>query len=614
MKKSGAKRIQLTMNRRILYSVLIAVAVTVILLSGINSVFLHNTSMDTALNNYSEINRLTGKYVDEAITNAEKGINRLVFGSEFQRALLRYEVERGIEDIEVLRYNLKEVLANSLIESDLYSGIISNVIVFDTEGRYIASMRDYRQDADISGEAWKSAAEENKGRAWWVETHKDANNTHLKYANVISVAKMLYSTELSSENPKYGQCIGYVLVHINEQDFAKLYIDMAYGETGRLCVINEEGIIISDGDKTKIGETLDPNYLSAKNTTEYSINNGRKYILSNSYNKSTGWMLAGMVETKELTVAAQNQWLSFAVIAVVIFILIVLVMNYASKRITKPLAELQDQMKKVEQGNFSIQLEKNYSVAEIDDLIHGFGIMVKKLDELVENVYESGKREQQLKLYVTEARLKLLQNQMNPHFLYNTLDAISWLASLSGQDGISRMVNSLGEILRASVKMDTFVSNVEVELNLLKKYLYIQNVRHGDKLAVSVMADESVYDCEILKFMLQPFVENAIVHGIKETGEQLSISIKIEPRGEYLVSEVSDNGRGMDARSQEQLFKEKESNERTTGTGCVNVFNRLNLVYPERFFCEVKSIQGRGSRITIKIPLVAVKVKNRNKS
>ena len=149
------------------------------------------------------------------------------------------------------------------------------------------------------------------------------------------------------------------------------------------------------------------------------------------------------------------------------------IMNYVSKKITEPLAALQTEMKRVEQGDFAMNLITDSNVVEIHDFINGFQMMVHKLDELMEHVYESGKREQKMQLFVTEARLSILQNQMNPHFLYNTLDSIGWMATLSGQNGISQMVNSLGDILRASVKMDSFISTVDMELDLLQKYLYI---------------------------------------------------------------------------------------------------------------------------------------------
>lgn len=602
MKRKGKGR-GLTMKQRILYSVLIAVAVTVVILSAVNRMFLHSTSMKTALYNYSEINRLTGKYLDEAIHNAETGINRMVFEGNFQQSLLSYEQGKGQLQEEELKYNVKEVLASSLVISDLYGGIISNVIVFDVDGRYIASMRDYNQDADISSSRWKKAAEDLKGKSLWVETHRDSDDTYLQHADVISVAKMLYSTELSYGNNMYGKCIGYVLVNIKEQDFARLYSDVAYGNSGTLRIVDEENMILSSGNKEEIGTAIDGRLLCDAQSAVPKRVDGKRLVLSNYYNRSTGWRLVGNVEESELTIAVSSQWMNFAVIAVVVFVLILLIMVYVSKRITEPLAALQKEMKRVEGGDFSVRLE-NSSILEINDLINGFQVMVCRLDELMEHVYESGKREQELQLMVTEARLSILQNQMNPHFLYNTLDSIGWMAALSGQQGISQMVNSLGEILRASVKMDTFISTVDVELELLQKYLYIQKVRHGEKLKVSIKAEESLMKCRFLKFMLQPFVENAIVHGLRETGEQLSIEIRIYGTGDMLVSEVRDDGRGMEAAVRERLFMEKEAEGKHTGTGCCNVYKRLQLVYKDRFQCRAESEPEKGTGIIIKIPLL----------
>ncbi len=593
-----------TMKQQILYSVLTAVAVTVVILSIVNRVFLHNTSMNTALYNYNEISRLTGKYLDEIIQNAEKGINRMIFADNFQKVLLDYEVEREQIDQDILRDAVQNELASSVVVSDLYSGIISNVIVFDVEGKYIASMRDYNRDADISQSRWKAKAQQKNGKSLWIDTHRDADDTYLQHANVLSVAKMVYSTDLVSDNKMYGQCIGYVLVNIKEQEFVKLYQDMSYGESGIMRLVNSQNIILSSPNKNEIGQQLDERLLGDTGTAEIKKIDGKRQVLSNYYNRDTGWHLVSNVLAGELTAAVNNQGMNFAIIAVAVFLLMLFIMNYVSKKITEPLAALQTEMKRVEQGDFAMNLITDSNVVEIHDFINGFQMMVHKLDELMEHVYESGKREQKMQLFVTEARLSILQNQMNPHFLYNTLDSIGWMATLSGQNGISQMVNSLGDILRASVKMDSFISTVDMELDLLQKYLYIQKVRHGDKLKVFIEVKDDVLKCQILKFMLQPFVENAIVHGLKETGEQLSIWIRIYRQNGFLVSEVEDNGHGMEQRVMKNLFMEKEGSGKHTGTGCSNVYKRLQLVYKEQFQCQVESRLQTGSKILIKIPLI----------
>ena len=603
MKKQLRKKHCYTMKQQILYSVLVAVIVTVVILSIVNRVFLSHISTDTALNNYGEINRLTGEYLDETVQNVEDGINRMVFSDNFQNVMVNYEMERGKTPKDILQNAVRDELASSIVISDLYSGIISNVIVFDTDGKYVASMRDYNEDTDISSSAWKEAVSKRNGKSYWIDTHRDENDTYLRHADVVSVAKMIYSTNLVSNNTLYGKCIGYVLINIKEQGFARMYPDMAYGETGTIRLVNDNGTIVSSANKSEIGTQMDERLTNATSEAQIKKIAGKNLVVSSSYNKNTRWKLISTVQVDELTIAVRNQGTNFAIIAVAVFLLMLFVMNYISRRITSPLAALQSEMKMVEQGNFNVNLSVQSNIVEIQDFINGFQVMTRKLDELMENVYESGKREQEMQLFVTEARLSILQNQMNPHFLYNTLDSIGWMATLSGQMGISQMVNSLGEILRASVKMDTFISTVDTEVDLLQKYLYIQKARHGEKLDVTIDVDAQAHQCQTLKFMLQPFVENAIVHGIRETGEQLSIRVRIFIQDNQLVSEVQDYGRGMEKEALDQLFMEKESTGKHTGTGCNNVYKRLQLVYGEQFECLAKSTLGEGTMITIKIPL-----------
>ena len=612
MKNKKLKR-NYTMKQQIFFSVIMAVAITAMILSIVNRIFLRNISMNTALQNYNEVNRLTGNYLDEIIQNTEKEINRMVYEDSFQSMLVTYEMKKESEPIEVLRDQVQQKLANSVVISDLYSGFISNVIMFDVDGNYIASMRDYNEDASINQSSWIDQAIERKGKSVWVDTHQDHNDTHLQNANVLSVVKMLYSTSLFAENKLYGKCIGYVLVNIKEQEFAKLYQNMAYGETGTLKVINSDYMILSSADKSEIGLRADDRFLSVRGKTECRTVDGKTLVLSSYFNEKSGWSLIGTVEMNELMNAGRSQGLNFAIIAVMVFLLVLFIMNYVTKRITSPLAVLQEEMKKVEQGKFDINCDIESHVVEINTLISGFNVMVQRLDKLMEDVYESGKREREMQLFVTEARLKILQNQMNPHFLYNTLDSISWMAMLSGQNSISQMVNSLGEILRASVKMDTFTIKVATELELLKKYLYIQKVRHGEKINVTMNIGENLEDCQILKFMLQPFVENAIVHGMRETGEQMKIHIHIYEKDQMLISAIEDNGRGMDRETKDRLFMEKtgsdlnaggKNDRKHTGTGCCNVYSRLQFVYPEQFKCYAESEPGKGTRIVIAIPYI----------
>lgn len=269
MEKRVRKKRCYTMKQQILYSVLVAVIVTVVILSIVNRVFLSHISTDTALNNYGEINRLTGEYLDEAVQNVEDGINRMVFSDNFQNVMVNYEMERGDIPQDILQNTVRDELASSIVISDLYSGIISNVIVFDIDGKYVASMRDYNEDTDISSSDWKEEVSKRNGKSYWIDTHRDENDTYLRHADVLSVAKMIYSTNLVSNNSLYGKCIGYVLINIKEQGFAKMYQDMAYGKTGTMRLVNDNDTIVSSANKSEIGTQMDERLTEA--TSEAQI-------------------------------------------------------------------------------------------------------------------------------------------------------------------------------------------------------------------------------------------------------------------------------------------------------------------------------------------------------
>lgn len=587
------------MYQQILFMVGFVVGITIFVLTIVNSVVLRYVSQKNAINSYQKMNELTIKYVEKAIDNIETGVNRTVFDSDFQIALREYVKDPTDKNQEMVQ----QKLASSLVISDLYNGVVSNVIIFDKEGNYVASMRGYNEKSTIIDENWKYDADKLCGRSLWLGLHSDADDVSLKNKKILSIVKALYSSELSGSNEYYGKQIGYVLTNINETDFAGAYKNMSFGETGSILFVDEENRIVSAKDKELIGQEADKRILIDNGKIEVRQIDGEQTVLSAFYNEDTNWKIIVSVLSRELVPVIYSQIVNLVIISISVFIMVYILIWYLTKGITQPLTKLQEQMKKVEEANFEVSLENEEKIEEINDLNNGFNIMVRKLEDLMERVYESGKREQQLKLSITEARLSILQNQMNPHFLYNTLDSIGWMALINGNMKVSQMVSNLGDIFRASVKMDTFVSTVSEEVSLLNKYIYIQKIRHDTKLEVSVDVEDGVQECGILKFMLQPFVENAIVHGIKGDGTVLNIVVAIKSEENYLVTEVEDNGNGMDEVIKDRMFREKESWGKTTGTGCYNVYRRLELVYKDSFQCNVESEVDKGTRITIKLPL-----------
>lgn len=597
MKKQGKPG--KSINRRFMQYTSISVLVLMVLLYIGNFVLQRSEASMMAIQNYQEINRLAGEYLGQVVQGVEKTANRLAFDKSLQSMLDSYSHSPLNSDY------VHDTVSGSIIDSSMYNDIYSNIVILDAEGDFLTSMHLY-QDTGAAPD-WLEAAWQAQGRAVWLDTRVDANDSHTGNQRVVSVVKMIRYARAKAYEENYGQCIGYLLLNIREADFFELIADMRYGQSGSLYLVNEAGVVLSSAEKSLIGSTLPLQVDLAEDSVEQQRLDGQEQIVATFRQPVTGWSLVGLVQLNELTAQTRFYTISTLLAAAVIILLLFVVLTFSSRRVNAPLIEVQEQMARIARGDFDTRLEPRHQVREVDNLITSFNTMAAKLDDLVKNIYEVTQRERRLELQVTQAQLRILQQQMNPHFLYNTLDSISWMATLSGKEQIANMVTALGSILRASVNVQHFAIPVAEELKLLERYIYIQSVRYAGKLRVEINAAPLEGQPEILKFMLQLLVENAIIHGIGPKTKQLLVEVDIHMDGEALVVSVRDNGVGMAPEVAAHLFERKPETPgaKTTGTGCANVYDRLVLTYGDGFACTVDSAPGRGTCITVRTPAAA---------
>ncbi|WP_373218577.1 sensor histidine kinase [Ruminococcus sp. 5_1_39BFAA] len=287
-------------------------------------------------------------------------------------------------------------------------------------------------------------------------------------------------------------------------------------------------------------------------------------------------------------------------ISILLLVGIVGIVFWTSRRtirsVTVPINALCDAARQMEKGDFSAE-PPIPSDDEIQILVHRFDRMRYKIANLVEDI-----KTEQMKLKDTE--LKLLQEQINPHFLYNTLDTIVWLAE-DGQDKeVIAMTTSLSEFFRTVLSGGRDYITIREEETHIQSYLNIQHFRYEDILDYEISIDESLYGYSILKLTLQPLVENALYHGIKNKRGKGIININGFEDGDDIVFEVCDNGIGMTEEeliSLRQKIKQKSSNE-NSGFGLINVEERIRMNYGYRYGLEFESRKGEGTKVTVRIP------------
>ena len=283
-------------------------------------------------------------------------------------------------------------------------------------------------------------------------------------------------------------------------------------------------------------------------------------------------------------------------------LLVILVGAFAVSRkivtgITEPIGELCDAAVAAGGGDFRIRAVKT-GPEEIEVLNKSFNQMVEKIGNLVEDIHTE-------ELNLRAAELRVLQEQINPHFLYNTLDNIIWLAESKKTDEVVMMVSSLSTFFRTSLSKGREFVSVKEETEHIRSYLEIQQFRYRDILDYEIAIPEEYYGYEVIKLTLQPLVENAIFHGIEAKNEEGIIIVESSVEGEILNITVSDDGLGMSEERLDCLRKSLKSDENRTGRtiGIFNVLNRIRIYFGQEYGLTVDSMEGIGTTITIRLPL-----------
>ena len=253
-------------------------------------------------------------------------------------------------------------------------------------------------------------------------------------------------------------------------------------------------------------------------------------------------------------------------------------------------------MAKVQEGDFETADVEVVSGNEIGSLTTSFNVMTHRIQELMEqNIYEQKEKR--------KSELKALQSQINPHFLYNTLDSIIWMAEGKKNEEVVLMTASLARLLRQSISNEDELVPIGQEVEYARSYLTIQKMRYKDKLEFQIDVAPEISNIMIIKLVLQPIIENAIYHGLKYKESIGLLIVHGYAQDNHAVLEIIDNGIGMDEETLEHIFEKHKVNYHSNGVGVYNVQKRLQLYYGSDYGITYKSRVGEGTMATITIPM-----------
>jgi len=413
------------------------------------------------------------------------------------------------------------------------------------------------------------------------------------------------------KNPKTGECLGVVLIDMKLDVVENIFINMTLGQGGFLYIEDAQGEIVY-APVNDIVYRVRTEWLTVPNpnripdeTANQGISivrkiKGENYQIIAQESAVTEWKTVGVFPLKEIMRQVSSiRYYSFIIAGVTVAFAFLASVLFAGT-IAKPVIKLRTLMKKAEEGNLDVRYDGN-DEDEINYLGKSFNTLLERIQKLIDMVYH----EQQSK---REAELRALQEQIKPHFLYNTLDTIQWMAQDHKADDIVQIVTALTSLFRIGLSKGQEIIKLSDEIEHVRSYLIIQKARYEDKFDFSLSVDDDVIPTMVLKLTLQPLVENAIYHGVKEREGHGFISVEACKRDGMLILRVSDDGAGM---SQAKLTAVRallseapvKRNDKV-GYGISNVNERIQISFGKEYGLRFESELNKGTTVELLHPLI----------
>lgn len=442
----------------------------------------------------------------------------------------------------------------------------------------------------ITDEDWFETVYNGKGKPYILGVHENKGST--LGGEIVSVARSIV-------DPENGSYLGMIVINTLVEDLATLWYTGAQSDNViALADKNNRLIMQEDNNRTKgfreyltkHGQELKPGQIN-----HVRIDGSRYYAVATRLTCMEGKIF----QLYSADAATEGFRLLIGGImagAVLAGILLIFISYAVADSVTKPVYQLVSSMKEVEEGN--LQTQSREFEGELQVLSQTFNRMVRRMDDMFQELQHKEKQKREMELLA-------LQAQINPHFMYNTLNSIRCMAEMQGADSVVRMLDAMIHILHYAAEGTGEIVSIEKELAFIKNYIQIINFRYFDRFSFYIQAGNTTYQYGTLRFILQPLVENAVLHGFDAEDLHAVIEIKIFEQNDDLVIEVTDNGKGMDERHCEEILKQGDRERKSLNQiGLYNVNQRIKLSFGEAYGITLMSKIGCYTKAVIRIPKI----------
>jgi two-component system, sensor histidine kinase YesM len=567
--------------------------------------------------------------VRNTASQISQSIDEMLKGQVYSISEILMYDERIYDYLVNKKYNSNGQSRQKIIDEILLADIVSNKYMYSANDIQIASLygrngeyfnihfppADQRKVLEKIMPMVKDSRRMNLVIQWYplYENFFSGNlpkDKRMRFVNIASRAMF---------QPQTGEYVGNEFFTIYEKAIYEKYQNIKLGKSGYILVTDKNGNLISHSDETKLASGIIKDFpimeILKETNSVFIYNTGKKHVLvAKSESQFNSWVTVGIVPLDEIYGGINR---IYTVILLVIAATTMLVLTYVifvSDGIVKPIRAIINTIEKVEKGDLSARVDIKGEY-EISNLGRYFNNMVGKIDQLIQNEYILEKKKK-------EAELNVLMAQINPHFLYNTLESIAWKSRSVGAIEISEMAASLGKLFRISVNRGNLIVTVDEELEHARAYINIQKLRYGNKFDFIInVSDEKLLKYKMLKLVLQPLIENALSYGMEPSKKGGTITVNVKIEGSSIIFEVVDNGAGISSDKlneiENRLYSDQsgadsgncctdEKNEKykCKGIGLKNVHERIKLYFGAEYGIRIFSKEKEGTTVTAVLPLM----------
>jgi two-component system sensor histidine kinase YesM len=575
-----------TFKQKLIFTFMPLILIPIISLTLLSSWIYSNQIKQTIDNNVTNTVNLVNNHLNTYLSE----LTRLSVLPYYDDKILSIMQEEG--GISAADYNQIKGLISQAIRNPRED--LQSVSIYRRDGQIFSSSfynAVINYEYPFKSSSWYQKAIEANGRV--VFTGEENN------ARIVNRPQSAFSV-VRAIKIYNGPVLGVIIIDVNFTGLENIFANVNLGQGSNIVVLDKnKGIVYSKNNLYL--DNLSKIETSVKTSQTIKTTNDN-LVVHQMHSTNTGWTIVGMVSEVAINKEKNIVYRTILMASAIICLAIVVVSILLSATITKPLTTLRQLMRKVEYGDFNVSYQSLSGNVEISLVGRAFNKMNKKIDELINQVLE-------IRFKQKEAEINNLKLQIRPHFLFNNLEAIRALAEIGDRKQIVEITSALGGMLRYSLNKQNTTVRISEEITQIKNYLKIEQIRSGDNLHVEYSLDENLLNCYTIPILLQPVVENCILHGFDQILGAKKVNISVRLIDDDILIEIQDNGVGMTADNLTKLnaYLTDEISELQFGNfgiGLKNLNSRIQLEYGTSYGLSIVSEYGKGMLVQIHIPRI----------